>query len=189
MQPGTADEEHARTMTLEAFADTIIPGEKRSPDDRAVAGVATGGGAVAAGALELLQMPATGVTAGLDYLAQTLNGHAGTYAAEHGLDLDGSVPPFVALPYEHRVAVVQALTTPGHPEKDGWVLLALFSNMAFDLAAHMHTTDALAAGHPGLVAMGFAKPDADGLWRFPEYSYGRELASLHPDTTASGSPA
>jgi hypothetical protein len=188
VQPGIPDEQQARTTTLEAFADTIIPGEKRWPEDRAVAGVATGGGAVAAGALELLEMPATGISEALGYLAGALTGHAQAYADERGLTLEEGVPAFVALPYEHRVGVVQALTTPGHPEKDGWVLLALFSNMAFDVAAHMHTTDALAAGHPGLIAMGFAKPDADGLWRFPAYSYGRELASLHPNTTASGSP-
>jgi hypothetical protein len=186
--PGSPDQQQVRTTTLEAFADTIIPGEKRSPDDRAVAGVAAGGGAVAAGAIELLEMPATGVTAGLDYLAQALNGHATAHAADRGLALDESVPPFVALPFEHRAAVVQSLTAPGHPEKDGWVLLALFSNMAFDVAAHLHTADAIAAGHPGLVAMGFAKPGADGLWRFPDYSYRRQLASLHPDTGPTGSP-
>jgi hypothetical protein len=176
-------------MTLEAFADTIVPGEKRSPGDRAIAGAATGGGAVAAGALELLETPATGVTAGLAPLSQALNGHATAYAAEHGLDLDESVPAFVALPFEHRTALVQRLTKPGHPEKDGWVVLALFSNMAFDSAAHMSTADALAAGHPGLLTMGFARPDADGLWRFSNFSYGKRLARLHPNTTASGSPA
>jgi hypothetical protein len=188
VRPGAPHEQQTRTMTLEAFADTIIPGQKRSPDDKAIAGAAAGGGAVAAGALELLQMPATGVTAGLDYLVPALNGHAEVYAAEHGLALDDSVPAFVALPFEHRTALVQALTTPGHPEKDGWVLLALFSNMAFDSAAHLKTTDAIAAGHPGLAAMGFARPDADGLWRFRDYSYGRPLANLHPNTNPSGSP-
>lgn len=175
------------TETLEAFADTIIPGEKRSPDDRAIAGVAAGGGAVAAGAIDLLCEPATGVTAGLVPLSAALNGHAQAYAAEHGVPLDGTAPAFVALPYEHRAALVDSLTRPGHPERDGWVLLALFSNMAFDVAAHRPTADAMAAGHPGLAAMGFAKPDPDGLWRFAEYSYGRPLADLHPDTIASGS--
>ncbi|WP_253888139.1 DUF5987 family protein [Actinokineospora diospyrosa] len=179
-------------MTLEAFADTIIPGQKRSPDDRAIAGAAEGGGAVAAGALELLRTPATGITAGLGPLAAALNGHATAHAAAHGLDLtadlDAGVPAFVALPFEHRTALVAALTTPGHPEKDGWVLLALFSNMAYDSAAHLSTADALAANHPGLLSMGFAKPDGDGLWRFPRYSYGRALARPHPSTTASGSP-
>jgi hypothetical protein len=177
-----------RTMTLEAFADTIIPGEKRGPDDVAIAGVSTGGGAVAAGALELLQTDATGVTAGLVPLSDMLNAHAARHAGEQGLSLDESVPAFVALPYEHRAALVAELTAPGHPEKDGWVLLALFSNMAFDIAAHLPTREALEAGHPGLLTLGFAKPDEDGLYRFPDYSYGKPLARLHPATTASGSP-
>lgn len=187
MQPGNSDAEQVKTSTLEAFADTIVPGEKRSPGDRAIAGVATGGGAVAAGALELLAMPATGVTAALDYLAQALNNQAQAYAEEHGLPAEDGVPPFVALAYEHRAALVQRLTARDNPERDGWVLLALFSNMAFDLAAHRDTAQALADGHPGLTAMGFAPPDPDGLWRFPDYSYGRPLADLHPDTIPSGS--
>ena len=129
------------------------------------------------------------MTAGLPYLAQALDGHAAAYAAERGLELDDSVPPFVALPYRDRAALIGRLTAPGYAERDGWVLLALFSNMAFDVAAHLHTAEALAAGHPGLTAMGFAPPDADGRWRFPDYSYGRPLARLHPATTESGSPA
>jgi hypothetical protein len=186
VQPAGSDEA-VMVMTLEAFADTIVPGEKRSPNDRAIAGVATGGGAVTAGALEVLSDPAAGVSAGLDPLSQALNGHAQAYAAEHGVELDEDVPPFVALGYEHRAALIQRLTAPGHPERDGWVLLALFSNMAFDLAPHRNTVKALAEGHPGLTAMGFYPPDADGLWRFPQYSYGRKLADLHPDTIPSGS--
>lgn len=178
-----------RTATLEAFADTIVPGEKRSPEDRAIAGVSDGPGAVVAGAMELIETPATGITAGLDPLAGMLNGHARAYAEEHSLTLDEDVPPFVSLSFEDRTAVVQRLTTPGHPEKDGWVGLALFCNMAFDAAAHLHTADAIAAGHPGLATLGFAAPDADGLWRFPESSYHRPLAQRHPNTTPSGSPA
>jgi enediyne biosynthesis protein E8 len=183
------DDHEMRTATLEAFADTIIPGEKRSPDDIAIAGAAAGGGAVAAGALELLEWSATGITEGLGPLAEGLNGHAVAFAEEHGIELADAVPPFVSLTYEQRVGLVERLTTPGHPEKEGWVLLALFSNMAFDSAAHLNTAAAIAAGHPGLLAMGFTEPDADGLWRFPDYSYGRVLAKPHPDTTPSGSPA
>jgi enediyne biosynthesis protein E8 len=184
-----ADEREIETITLEAFADTILPGAKRSPDDRAIAGAAPDPGAVDAGALELLRTPATGVTAGLPYLAQSLNAHAVSYADERGITLDDDVPPFVALSFADRTALVQQLTAPGHPEKEGWVGLALFCNMAYDSAAHLHTAEAIANGHPGLLAMGFAAPDPDGLWRFPEYSYGRKLADLHPDTTATGSPA
>ena len=185
----TDAQERDRTATLEAFADTIVPGEKRSPDDVAIAGAAPGAGAVQAGALELLAHPATGIAQMLDYLAGALNGHAAAYAAERGVEVDAGLPAFVGLSYEDRAGLVQALTTPGHPEKDGWVLLALFSNMAYDSAAHRHTAEAIADGHPGLLAMGLTPPDPDGLWRFPNYSYGRQLASPHPDTTASGSPA
>ncbi|HEY3734448.1 MAG TPA: DUF5987 family protein [Streptosporangiaceae bacterium] len=182
------DEDQSRTLTLEAYADTFVPGEKRGPDDRAVAGAASGPGAVAAGALELLQMSATGVADGLGDLAVALNGHAQAYAAERGLALDTSIPSFVALPFADRSALVQSLIAPEHPERDIWILVALFCFMAFDTAAHMHTADALAAGHPGLTTMGFAPPNADGLWRFADFSYGRQLASVHPDTTPAGDP-
>lgn len=176
-------------MTLEAYADTIVPGQKRSPGDRAIAGVSTGGGAVQAGALELLEWDATGIHEGLDDLARLVNEHAEVHAKEQGLTLDPAVPPFVALEYPDRVALIRRLTTPGHPEKDFWVLLSLFCNMSFDSAAHLHTAQALADGHPGLAAMGLSHPDADGLWRFKDFGYGRAFARLHPDTTSSGSPA
>jgi hypothetical protein len=176
-------------MVLEAFADTIIPGEKRHPDDRAVAGAAAGGGAVAAGAVTLLEMPAGGIDTALDALAFALNDYATGYAAERGLALDEDVPPFVALPFADRTALVQRLTRPGHPEQQMWVGLAIFSNMAFDSAAHLSTAEAFAAGHPGLLTIGYARPGADGLYRFPAFSYGRALADLHPHTTTTGSPA
>jgi enediyne biosynthesis protein E8 len=188
VQSDTRDEDRSRTLTLEAYADTFVPGEKRAPDDRAIAGAASGPGAVAAGALELLETPATGVADGLGDLARALNGHAQKYAAGHDLVIDPSVPAFVALSFADRTAVVTGLIAPDHPEKDIWILAALFCFMAFDTAAHMHTVDALAAGHPGLTAMGFAPPDADGLWRFPDFTYGRQLASLHPATTPAGDP-
>jgi hypothetical protein len=204
VQSDTSDEDRRRTLTLEAFADTFVPGARRSPDDVAIAGAAAGPGAVEAGALELLGTPATGVSEGLTDLAGTLNEHARAYAAERELVPEPAVPPFVvpafvappfvappfvALSFADRTAVVRMLIAPGHPEKDIWILVALFCFMAFDTAAHMHTVGALAAGHPGLTAMGFAKPDDDGLWRFPDFSYGRPLADIHPDTTPAGDPA
>ncbi|WP_018657669.1 DUF5987 family protein [Actinomadura flavalba] len=181
-------EDDRRRTTLEAFADTIIPGERRGPDDRSVAGAAPGPGAVAAGAVELLETPAVGIVDDLGVLAGLLNEHAELHARINDLVLDRDVPPFVALDFAERTALVRALVAPGHPEKDMWVSLALFSNMAFDTAPHLHTTDALDAGHPGLRTMGLFPPDADGLHRFPEFSYGRPLASVHPRTTPSGSP-
>jgi len=189
VQPGMTDPDPQRTMVLEAFADTIIPGNKRFPGDHAVAGVSPDGGAVAAGAIELLEHPAGGLAPALDTLVLALNGHAGDYAQSQGLTLDASTPPFVALAYPDRVALIDQLTRPGHPEKQMWVGLALFSNMAYDSAAHLSTGQALADGHPGLTAMGYERPDADGLWRFPDYSYGRVLADLHPATTPAGHPA
>lgn len=177
-----------RTMTLEAFADTIVPGCKRSPDDRAVAGVSPDGGAVACGAIALLEGPEGGMAPALDDLAAALDGHARAYCAQHALEPDPDVP-FVGLTYAERTALVQQLVAPDHPEQALWVGVAMFSNMAFDTGASMHTVDAIAAGHPGLKAMGFAPPDPDGLWRFEQYSYGRPLARIHPGTTSTGSPA
>jgi hypothetical protein len=189
VKTGTPNEDNYRTMTLEAYADTIIPGEKRSPDDRSVAGAAVGPGAVQGGAVELLETPAAGIADGLDDITRMLNEHAQAYASEHARTLDTDVPPFVALPFADRTALVRALTAPGHPEKEVWVSVALFSNMAFDTAAHLHTADAIKQGHPGLATIGIMKPDIDGLWRFPDFSYGRPLSDLHPATTPSGSPA
>jgi hypothetical protein len=182
-EPRTDD----RTLTLEAFADTILPGEKRFPGDRAIAGAAAGPGAVAAGALELMQDPATGVAEALDYLAQLLGEKAAAWAGERGVTLDEDVPAFVALPFAERTALLQTLLSRSNPERDGWVLLTMFTNMAYDSAAHRPTAEAIAAGHPGLLAMGVTPPDADGLWRFRDYSYRRPLAELHPDTLPNGS--
>ncbi|WP_028647176.1 DUF5987 family protein [Nocardiopsis sp. CNT312] len=189
MPTGTPDTERVETLTLEAFADTILPGAKRTPDDPSIAGRSHDAGSVEAGALELLRTPATGLASGLPEFVDMLNGHAERYAGEHGLEDGRDLPPFVRLSFEDRTALVRALTSPGHPEKEFWVMLALFCNMAFDSAAHMSTPTALAEGHPGLTAMGFAAPDTDGLLRFKEYSYGRATARLHPDTTDSGSLA
>lgn len=185
--PTAEDPDGARTATLEAFADTIIPGEKRCLDDRAVAGAAVGGGAVAAGALTLLEGEEGGLAPMLAGLAESLNAHATAYAAERGLVLTGDAPPFVELRFVDRTNLVQALTAPGHAERTLWNGVAIFAYMAFDSAAHMSTVDAVAAGHVGLAMMGFAEPDSDGLWRFPDHTYGRQLAPLHSATTASGS--
>jgi len=175
-----------RTMTLEAFADTIIPGEKRHPRDRAVAGTAPGGGAVAAGAVAVLETAESGMEPMLDSLAEALNGHAGRYCAQHGLPAEQPAV-FAGLPAQHRTELVGQLMATGHPERGLWVGLAMFSYMAFDTGAHMHTAQAIAEGHPGLRILGFTPPGPDGLWRFPDASYRRALARSHPDTDATGS--
>lgn len=186
--PDLSDAEVRKVLTLEAFADTIVPGKKRHPADRSIAGVSHDGGAVAAGALDLLESEAGGLGPWLADLAAMLNAHAERFAANSGGLLDESVPAFVSLSYNQRAELILELTGPDHPERQGWVNLVMFSNMAFDTAAHLHTVDAIEQGHPGLTLLGFAKPDDDGLWRFPDYSYRRELAARHPATTKSGSP-
>ncbi|WP_433386181.1 DUF5987 family protein [Micromonospora sp. KLBMP9576] len=178
----------ARTQTLEAFADTILPGVKRHPEDRAIAGVEEDAGAVEAGALALLAHPALGLADALDGMAGLLNMHAQNHARARRLALDPSVPAFVALDFDERTALVQELTDPAHPEREVWFGVALFCTMAFDSAPHLPTVEAFAQGHPGLSLIGFEPPGEDGLWRFPEFSYQRRLADPHPRTTATGSP-
>lgn len=189
MQDDQAGTEQTHVATIEAFADTILPGTKRWPTDHAVAGVSAGGGAVASGALSLLEDPASGFAAILPHLAERLNEHAREFADTRGLSLDGTLPAFVALDHSGRVALLQQLLDRTHPEKEIFVGLAMFSTMAFDSAAHLDTQEAFTQGHPGLLTIGYSRPGEDGLWRFPEFSYGRALAPLHPLTTATGNPS
>jgi hypothetical protein len=187
VQEAAQQDLHGNTITLEAYADTVLPGEKRWPGDRAIAGIAEGGGAVAAGAVSLVEQPEGGMAPMLDDVVKMLNAHTERYIKDHGIEPDDSAAPFVALSSEHRIALVGELCAPDHPEKRLWTGLALFFYMTYDAAAHMSTVDALEQGHPGLAAMDFLKPDADGLWRAPDFSYRRPLAKLHPNTSANGS--
>jgi hypothetical protein len=181
LDPGT-------TMTLEAYADTIIPGEKRYATDVAIAGVASGPSGVVGGALDVLTMPEVGLVTVLPGLAMMLNGQAAGYAGAVGLTLDPTLPPFVALPFAHRTGLVSTLCTPGRPDHPYWVLLATLVSWAFDTAGAQHTVDALNTGHPGLAWINFPAPNADGLWRFPQFSYGRRLSRPSVNTCSDGSP-
>jgi hypothetical protein len=186
---GAATPEHdVQRATFEAFADTIVPGEKRHRGDRAVAGATAGPGAVQAGVWELLNDPDVGVQVALPALTILLNTEAAGYALTHGLLLDLTAPPFVALPFEHRTALALALLNPKHGDQLIWYAVAAMALLAFHTAAHLDTATAVRAGHPGLAWIGFPEPDPDGLWRFPEFSYGRPLARRHPATTDTGNP-
>src|SRR4051812_35453189 len=94
------------TQTLEAFADTLIPGEKRFPADRSIAGVVSGAGAVQAGAIEMMNFPPVGFGPALPGLAFLLNLHAFAYAASHRILLSLTVPPFVELDFASRTALL-----------------------------------------------------------------------------------
>ena len=51
MEAATSNEEQITVMPLEAFADPLVPGNKRGHDERAIASVSHDGGAVACSAL------------------------------------------------------------------------------------------------------------------------------------------
>jgi hypothetical protein len=177
------------TLTLEAWSDTMVPGQKRTAGDRAVAGAAAGPGAVQAGAVELMFFGPVGLAPALPALAADLNVEAARHAATAGVLPDPTVPPFVGLPFEHRTALAVELLDSGRPDQLLWYGLAGVAMLAFHTAGHLSTAEAVRSGHPGLAWLDFPAPDPDGLWRYPEFSYRRELAGAHPGTTPSGHPA
>lgn len=177
------------TTTLEAFADTLIPGQKRFDGDYAVAGVVRGPGAVQAGAIDLMTFPPAGVVDALPAYAAGLSAEASAFIAAHGLVVDPTLPPLVALSFRDRTGLLLQLLDPTHPDFLAWYALSAFPFLAFHTAGQLPTAYAVRHRHPGLAMIGFPPPDADGLWRFPHYSYRRRLARSHPGTTAGGNPA
>jgi hypothetical protein len=175
--------------THQAWSDTIVPGERRWPGDRVVAGAAAGPGAVQAGAWRLLNDPEIGLGPALPALAAALNAEAAREEASAGPVLDAAVPPMVALPFRHRTALAVRLLDPARPDQVVWYALAAVAMLAFHTAAHLDTAEAVRRGHPGLAWLRFPAPDSDGLWRYDHFSYGRTLAARHPGTTSTGHPA
>lgn len=186
--PGGATSD-AVTATLEAFADTLIPGEKRYDADNAVAGVVRGPGAVQAGAVDLMWFSQAAIGPALPALATTLDARASAYAAQHQVAMDATLPPLVALPFGDRTRLLLELLDPSAPDYLAWWALAAMPFLAFHTAGHLHTADAVRRGHPGLRWIRFPQPDADGLWRFPDFSYRRRLAHSHPGTVQGGNPS
>ena len=178
----------AMTQTLEAYADTLIPGEKRFPGDRAIAGVVSGAGAVQGGAIEMMNFPAVGFQPALPLLAFSINVYAFLYALLTGIVLDPTVPPFVALDFASRTALLVAILGGSGQDQPAFYALAALSFVAYNTAGYLPTAVAISEGHPGLVAIGFPPPNPDGLWRFPEFSYQRVLARPHP-RSKGGNPA
>ena len=176
------------TQTLEAYADTLIPGEKRFPGDRAIAGVVSGAGAVQGGAIEMLNFPPVGLQPALPGLAVGLDLLAVLYAVTHTIVLDPTVPPFVALDFASRTALLVKILDEDGPVQAAFSGLASVCFVAYHTAGYLPTAVAIRDGHPGLAAIGFPPPDPDGVWRFPEFSYRRVLALAHPDSQR-GNPA
>lgn len=174
--------------TLEAFSDTLIPGAKRWPGDRAIAGAAPGPGAVQAGAIDMMNYPPSAIGPLLPGLATLANASAEDYAARHGVVPDPTAPPLVALDFDQRTAVLLGLLDPTETDYLAWYALAAMAFLAYHTAGFLHTADAMRRHHPGLAAIGFPMPDGDGLWRFPVFSYRRVLAEEHPGTSETGSP-
>ncbi len=184
-----APDDPAILPTLEAFADTLIPGEKRFPADRAIAGAASGPGAVQAGAVDLMNFPATGASAATPAIAVGLNARATAYALQNLVVLDPTVPALVSLSFEHRTALLVQILDGTDPDQVAYFAFAALAFLAYHTAGHLHLADAVRSGHPGMVALDFPQPDSDDLWRFPEFSYGRTLAKRHPRTSRRGNPA
>jgi enediyne biosynthesis protein E8 len=175
-------------VTLEAWSDTIVPGQKRSASDRAIAGACAGPGAVQAGVWDLMNDPDVGIAPALPAFVTLLNTEAVAYASAHHRRLGVIVPPFVALSFDDRTALALQLLDPRHVDQLLWYALAAMPILAFHTAAQLDTAAAVRAGHPGLAWIDFPEPDADGLWRFPEFSYRQQLADAHPATTSTGNP-
>lgn len=185
--PGDPVNDAMTVPTMEAFADTLIPGVKRNAADRAIAGAAgvTDEGAVQAGAVDLMLFDGTQIAPIIGPCAAELNARATTFAPAT-VAASPDVPPFVALSFDQRTAAV--LQVFDGPDGALWEALGAVVFLAYHTAGHLHTKDAIRDGHPGLAAIGFPAPDGP-LWGWDSASYGVKLAAEHSSTVGMGSPA
>jgi hypothetical protein len=181
--PASDSDVDPTTLTLEAYADTLIPGEKRFPNDVAIAGVVTGPGAVQGGAIDMMNFVGLGPT-----LAPLIDAAALAYALFNRIPLDPALPPFVSLNFAQRTALMVQLLAPNALFRGVYSGLAALCFVAFNTAGYLDTVVAIEQGHPGLTAIGFPAPNPDGKWRFPDFSYQQVLAKPHP-RSKNGNPA
>ncbi|HUO05197.1 MAG TPA: DUF5987 family protein [Candidatus Binataceae bacterium] len=186
--PASDSDTDATTLTLEAYADTLIPGEKRFPDDVAIAGVVTGPGAVQGGAIDMLNFAPLGLAPALPLLALNISVAAVVYALLNGITLDRTLPPFVSLNFAQRTGLLVQALDPSNKNQAAFSGLAALCFVAYNTAGYLDTVVAIEQGHPGLAAIGFPPPNPDGKWRFPDFSYQRALAKPHPHSK-NGNPA
>ncbi len=153
--------------TLQAFADTMIPGRKATKTDlgnpidpRAIAGVDPQPGAVEADALALYHH----ALIGFDALEGPFLSDLDTRAASEGGD-------FVSLPFDKRVKVCVAGLSFDNPSRQLWEAAAAVPFTAFCAAALIPEQRAEKAS--GYRVMGLPGAEPNGYYAF---SYRRRLA-------------
>jgi hypothetical protein len=153
--------------TLQAFADTIIPGRKAARTDlgdeihpRAIAGVDAEPGAVEADVLRLYHHPLTG----FDAIELAFLGELSARSLRHG-------GPFLELPFERRTAVLVEALSFENTDRVLYEAAAAVPFTAFCAAAVHETGTAGTAS--GYRVMGYPGAAPQGYRR---YSYGRKLA-------------
>ena len=154
--------------TLQAFADTIIPGRKATKTDLgdeidplAIAGVDGEPGAVEADALRLYHDPLVGFDALAGPFLADLNGRA----LQNGA-------PFLSLTYEQRVKTVASGLSFDNPSRTLWEAAAAVPFTAFCAAAeHATGTSANASGYR---VMGYPGAAPNG---YRSASYRRKLST------------
>ena len=153
--------------TLQAFADTIIPGRKAERTDlgdeihsNAIAGVDEEPGAVEADVLRLYHHPLTG----FDAIEPAFLAELGTRSAQHG-------GPFLGLDFERRTAVLLGALSFDNPDRVLYEAAAAVPFTAF-CAAAVHEV-ATAKNASGYRVMGYPGARPQGYRR---YSYGRQLS-------------
>jgi enediyne biosynthesis protein E8 len=154
--------------TLQAFADTMIPGRKAERTDlgneihpQAIAGVDPLPGAVEADALALMKDPRVGFEALVPAFLLDLEGRALSQGGQ-----------FLSLPFDKRVAVCLSGLDFGNGSRTLWEAAAAVPFTAFCAAAvHPIGTTANASGYR---AMGYPGAAPNG---YRGFSYGRKLAT------------
>lgn len=153
--------------TLQAFADTMVPGRKVATDvlggaidPRAIAGVDPQPGAVEAGALELYHHPEVG----FDALEAPFLADLSARSLAHGGD-------FLDLPWDARVQVCIDGLDFANPDRVIWEAAAAVPFTAFCAAA-------LIPEQSGPRAVGYAVMGLPGVAPrgYSGFSYGRRLA-------------
>ena len=161
----------------------MVPGEKRSPGDRAIAGAAAGPGAVQAGALELMRFGPVGLAPALPALAAGLNAQAVRYAATARAAARPDRAAVRGAAFEHRTALASSCWRGRSPTSS--------SGTAWPASRCSPSTPPATSSTADAVARRASRPRLDRLpaagrrraVALPEFSYRRVLAEPHPRTT------